>query len=116
MSPLAQMLQLVMLTSVVLVAVYFIFYRPTVEAENRQRRAIAGLRLGDEIVTTSGFIARVVDIREPDEGPVELLLDLGDGRLVRARTSAVAERLPRTDGADVADAGPKPESSVPARN
>lgn len=97
MSPLAQMLQLLVLTTVSLAAVYFIFYRPTVEAQNRQRRVIAALRQGDEIVTTGGFIATVVDIREPEEGPVELLLDLGDGRPVRARVNAVAERLPRPD-------------------
>jgi preprotein translocase subunit YajC len=98
-TPLAQMLQLVFFSCLVLGAVYFIFYRPTVEAENRQRRVVAGLRVGDEVVTTSGFIARVVDIREPDEGPVELLLDLGSGLVVRARTSAIADRLPRPEPA-----------------
>ena len=94
-APLAQMIQLIVLTCCALGAVYFVFYRPTVNAQNRQRRVIAGLRQGDEIVTTAGFIARIADIREPDDGPVELLLDLGDGRLVRARTTAVADRLPR---------------------
>lgn len=97
MTPLAQMIQLLVLTSVALGAVYFIFYRPTVDAQNKQRRVIASLRQGDEVVTTGGFIARVVDIREPDNGPVELLLDLGDGRIVRARTSAVAERVARAE-------------------
>lgn len=97
MSPLAQMIQLLVLTSSALGAVYFIFYRPTVDAQNKQRRVIAGLRTGDEIVTTGGLIATVVDIREPDDGPVELLIDFGDGRLVRARTSAVAERLARPE-------------------
>src|SRR5581483_5408101 len=96
MSPLAQMLQLLVLTTCALGAVYFIFYRPTVSAQNRQRRVIAGLRAGDEVVTTSGFIATVVDVHEPDDGPVELLLDLG-GVTVRARTNAIADRLPRPD-------------------
>jgi len=96
MTPLAQMIQLVVLTSLALGAVYFIFYRPTVEAQNRQRRVVAGLRPGDEIVTTSGFIARLLDVREDERGEVELLLDLG-GITVRARPSAVAERLPRPE-------------------
>lgn len=100
MTPLAQMIQLIVLATIALGAVYFIFYRPTVDAQNRQRRVIAGLRQGDEIVTTGGFIARVVDVREPDDGPVELLLDLGDGRIVRARTSAVADRIARPKPAD----------------
>lgn len=97
MTPLAQMIQLLVLTTCALGAVYFVFYRPTVSAQNRRRRIIAGLRRGDEIVTTGGLIATVADIRESEHGPVELLLDLGDGRLVRARTSAVAERLPRAE-------------------
>lgn len=96
MTPLAQMIQLVVLTALALGAVYFIFYRPTVEAQNRQRRVVAGLRPGDEIVTTSGFIARLLDVREDERGEVELLLDLG-GVTVRARPSAVAERLPRPE-------------------
>ena len=101
MAPLAQMLQLLVLTTVALGAVYFIFYRPTVAAQARQRRVIAGLRAGDEIVTSGGLIARVVDIREPADGPVELLLDLGDGKVVRALTSAVADRRPRPEEAPV---------------
>lgn len=103
MAPLAQMLQLLVLTTCALGAVYFIFYRPTVAAQERQRRVVAGLRVGDEIVTTAGFIARVVDIREPDDGPVELLLDLGSGLVVRARTSAVADRLPRPETSAAAE-------------
>jgi len=63
------------------------------------RRVIAGLRIGDEVVTTAGFIATVADIREPDDGEVELLLDLGGVR-VRARTNAVADRLPRPNEGD----------------
>jgi preprotein translocase YajC subunit len=96
MSGLSLMLQLLTFTAVALGLVYFLFYRPTVGAQNRQRRVIAGLRVGDEVVTTSGFIATVVDIREPDDGPVELLLDLG-GVTVRARTHAIADRLPRPE-------------------
>ncbi len=96
MTPLAQMIQLVVLTALALGAVYFIFYRPTVEAQHRQRRVVAGLRPGDEIVTTSGFIARLLDVREDERGEVELLLDLG-GVTVRARPTAVAERLPRPE-------------------
>ncbi len=99
MSPLAQMIQLIVLTSLALGAVYFIFYRPTVDAQHRQRRVVAGLQPGDQIVTTSGFIATLVEVDQLADGAEVLLLDLGDGRLVRARPSAVAERLPRLDAA-----------------
>ncbi len=102
MSPLAQMIQLIVLTSLALGAVYFIFYRPTVDAQHRQRRVVAGLQPGDQIVTTSGFIATLVEVDQLADGAEVLLLDLGDGRLVRARPSAVAERLPRLDAAVLA--------------
>lgn len=95
-APLAQMIQLIVLTSCALGAVYFIFYRPTVGAQNRQRRVVAGLRLGDRVVTLSGFLATVVGIEEMEDGETELLLDLG-GITVRARPIAVTERLPRPD-------------------
>jgi preprotein translocase YajC subunit len=114
MTPLSQMIQLVVLTACALGAVYFIFYRPTIQRETRQRRVVAGLRPGDEIVTTSGFIGTIVDVREPDDGSVELLLDLGDGRIVRARPSAVEERLPRRG--ERGEAGPEveEEQALPA--
>lgn len=96
MTPLSQMIQLIVLTSLALGAVYFVFYRPTVAQQNRQRRVVAGLRAGDEVVTTSGFLARVIDVREPDDGSVEILLDLG-GVTIRARPNAIADRLPRPD-------------------
>lgn len=96
MTPLSQMIQLIVLTSLALGAVYFVFYRPTVNQQNRQRRVVAGLRKGDEVVTTSGFIATVVDVREPDDGSVEILLDLG-GVTIRARPTAIADRLARPD-------------------
>ncbi len=97
MSPLAQMIQLIVLTSLALGAVYFIFYRPTVDAQNRQRRVVAGLQPGDEVVTTSGFLARLVDVDQLADGSEVLVLDLGDGRTVRARPGAIAERLPRNE-------------------
>lgn len=114
MTPLSQMIQLIVLTALALGAVYFVFYRPTVNQQNRQRRVVAGLRAGDEVVTTAGFIARVVDIREPDDGSVEILLDLG-GIEVRAIPNAIADRLARPDEREPgvpAVAGESAQSSV----
>ena len=102
MSPVAQMIQLVVLTTCALGAVYFVFYRPTVAREQRQRRVLAGLQAGDEVVTTGGLIATIVDVREGADGGTELLLDLGDGRVVRALPRAVEEVLARRAAEDPA--------------
>ena len=95
------MMQLVVLSTIMLGIVYFLFYRPTVDAQRKARRVIADLQVGDEVVTSSGFFGRVVEVTEPDDGPAVVGLDLG-GVTVRARVTAIAERLPRTEPAAIA--------------
>lgn len=85
------------LSLIVIVAVmgafYLIFIRPVQREQSLHRREIEELEVGDEVLTTSGFIARVKEIRRPEEGPVELVLELGPRVEVRAHTSAIARRL-----------------------
>ena len=102
MTSLQLMMQLVVFSTIALGTVYFLFYRPTIEAQRKARRVIAELQVGDEVVTTSGFFARVVDVSEPDEGPAVVSLDLG-GVTVRARVSAIAEIVARAETADAAE-------------
>jgi preprotein translocase subunit YajC len=72
---------------------YFAFLRPIQQQNRRQREQLANLRVGDEVLTQAGFIARIKDVRIPEEpGPTELILDLG-GVEVRAVASAIAQRL-----------------------
>jgi preprotein translocase YajC subunit len=97
MTSLQLMMQLVLFSTLALGLVYFLFYRPTVEAQRRARRVISDLEVGDEVVTSSGFFARVVGVSEPDDGPAVVTLDLGGGFQVRARGTAIAERLPRAE-------------------
>lgn len=97
MTSLQLMMQLVVFSTIALGTVYFLFYRPTVEAQRRARRVVANLQVGDEVVTSSGFLGRVVAVAEPDDGPAIVSLDLGSGLIVRARVSAIAELLPRPD-------------------
>ncbi len=92
MTSLQLMMQLVLFSSLALVLVYFLFYKPTVEMQRKARRVISDLQVGDEVVTQSGFIGRIVGVTEPDDGPAVILLDLG-GVTVRARVTAVAELL-----------------------
>lgn len=78
---------------------YFAFLRPVQQERARQRRELANLQVGDEVLTQGGLIAMVKEIQVPEEpGPTEVILDLG-GLDVRAYASAIAQRLPRKEQA-----------------
>lgn len=78
---------------------YFAFLRPVQQERARQRKQLANLEVGDEVLTQGGLIATVREIRVPEErGPTELVLDLG-GLNVRAYASAIVERLARPEPA-----------------
>jgi preprotein translocase YajC subunit len=96
MTSLQLMMQLIVFSTVALGIVYFLFYRPTVEAQRKARRVIADLQVGDEVVTTSGFYGRVVEVGEAEDGTTVVGLDLG-GITVRARVTAIAELLQRAE-------------------
>ncbi len=83
---------------VVIAALFYLaFLRPVQQQQKRQRQQLARLRVGDEVLTQAGFIARIKEVRVPEEaGPTELVLDLG-GAEVRAVASAIAERLTPAD-------------------
>lgn len=76
---------------------YFAFLRPVQKERAKQRRELADLQVGDEVLTQAGFIAVVKKIRVPEErGPTEVILDLG-GLEVRAYASAIVQRLPQAE-------------------
>ena len=78
---------------VIAVLFYFAFLRPVQQERKKQRQQLESLRVGDEVLTQSGFIAVVKDVRIPEEpGRTEVILDLG-GVEVRAVASAIVERL-----------------------
>lgn len=77
----------------VMAAFYFIFIRPARQEQRIHEETVRDLHVGDEVLTSAGFFARIKEIHTPEEGPVELLLDLGNGLEVRAVTSAIARRL-----------------------
>ncbi len=81
----------------VMAAFYFIFIRPARQEQKRLEETIRELRVGDDVVTTAGFFAHVKEIHTPEEGPVQLVLDLGGGLEVRALTSAIARRVGTAD-------------------
>ena len=77
----------------VLIAFYFMIIRPGRQEQEKVSRIIRDLHVGDEIITTAGFFATVRDITTPEEGPVELLLDFGNGTEIRALTTSVLRRV-----------------------
>ncbi len=82
---------------------YFAFLRPVQQHQKKQRNELQSLRVGDEVLTQAGFIARIKEVRIPEErGPTELVLDLG-GIEVRAVASAIVQRM------SVADTEPSAE-------
>lgn len=81
----------------IVVLFYFAFLRPVQQEQKKQRSTLHNLHVGDEVLTQGGFIARVKEVRVPEEkGPTELLLDLG-GVEVRAVASAIVQRLTPTE-------------------
>ena len=72
---------------------YFAFLRPVQQHQKKQRSELQSLRVGDEVLTQAGFIARIKEVRVPEaRGQTELVLDLG-GFEVRAVASAIVQRI-----------------------
>ncbi|MEX2159021.1 MAG: preprotein translocase subunit YajC [Dehalococcoidia bacterium] len=77
----------------VLLAFYIMIIRPARQEQEKVSQIIRDLHVGDEIITTAGFFATVRDITTPEEGPVEVLLDFGNGTEIRALTTSVLKRI-----------------------
>ena len=83
--------------AVIALLFYFALLRPVQQVRARQRRELADLQVGDEVLTQGGLIATVKEIRVPEQrGPTEVILDLG-GLDVRAHASAIAQKLGRAE-------------------
>lgn len=72
---------------------YVMFMRPAQKENERHRQQIRDLRPGDDVLTTSGFIATVKDIQVPQEGQTRIKLELAEGVVFTAVSSAIAQRL-----------------------
>lgn len=83
---------------------YLMFLRPVQKDQERHKKDIRELKPGDEVLTTGGLIARVVDIQVQAKGPARLSLEIAEGVVVQAYTSAIARRLAVADERQAADA------------
>ncbi|HYM16716.1 MAG TPA: preprotein translocase subunit YajC [Dehalococcoidia bacterium] len=77
----------------IVVAFYLIVLRPQQQEQSRQQKDIKDLQVGDEVLTTSGFLGTVKDVYVPETGPVQIVIDFGNGVVVSALTTAVAQRV-----------------------
>ena len=89
----------------VIVAFYFMFWRPDQKARERHKQQMRNLRVGDKVLTTSNFIATVRDIQVQDKGPSRLTLELAEGLTVTALPAAILERLPDESAAEAEKKG-----------
>ena len=77
----------------IVVAFYLIVLRPQQQEQSRQRKDIKDLQVGDEVLTTSGFLGTVKDVVIPDAGPVQIVVDFGNGVVMSALSTAIAQRV-----------------------
>ncbi|MSQ41918.1 MAG: preprotein translocase subunit YajC [Dehalococcoidia bacterium] len=75
----------------VVVAFYVVLLRPVLQQQRRRRRDVSSLAPGDEVLTTGGFYATVVEIRTTDAGPMELVLEIAPGVRLRGTPAAVEQ-------------------------
>ena len=77
----------------IVVLFYFILLRPVLDRQRRTKRDLAELSPGDRVLTTGGLLATVRRIEIQEEGPTEIVLDLGNQVEVRAVAGAIEKRL-----------------------
>ena len=85
------------LSFVVVVGIIFAFYlivlRPQQQEQKRQHKDIQNLQVGDEVLTTGGLLGTVREVYIPETGPVQIVIDFGNGILIHAVASAIAQRV-----------------------
>lgn len=77
----------------IIVAFYLIILRPAQQEQKKQKKDIADLQVGDEVLTTSGFIGTVREVYIPESGPVQIVIDFGNGVVMNALATAIAQRV-----------------------
>lgn len=103
----AVMWSVIFYTVLAVVAFYFILLQPVLKNQKAQRKAVAALQIGDEVVTTGGLIAEVVDVVSRPDEPTELILEIAPGVRVRAMTDAIQRRLTTLEAVET-PGGPEP--------
>jgi len=77
----------------IIIAFYLIVLRPQQQEQKRQQKDIKDLQVGDEVLTTGGFLGTVTEVYIPESGPVQIVIDFGNGVKISALSSAIAQRV-----------------------
>jgi preprotein translocase YajC subunit len=77
----------------VVLAFYFMFMRPIQKEQEQHKKQMRDLRPGDMVVTTSNFVARVIDIQVGEDGGTRVDLQIADGVIVKALPNAIMRLL-----------------------
>lgn len=77
----------------IIIAFYLIVLRPQQQEQKRQREDVKNLQVGDEVLTTSGFLGTVKDVYIPESGPVQIVIDFGNGVQMNALATSIAQRV-----------------------
>jgi preprotein translocase subunit YajC len=77
----------------IILAFYLIVLRPAQQEQKKQQKDIKDLQVGDEVLTTSGFLGTVKEVHIPETGPVQIVIDFGNGIVLNALASAIAQRV-----------------------
>lgn len=77
--------------ALVLGAMYFLLIRPQQKRAKTQRNLLAGLEVGDEVITVGGIIGRVVELHDR-----ELVIESGITQLRLVRGSIGSKIQPET--------------------
>ncbi len=75
-----------------IVIIYFLIFRPKVQAEKRHRERLTQIKRGDEIVTAGGIVGEVLHVKED-----RLVVKSGESRLVIQRDRVAEVRTPGTE-------------------
>jgi preprotein translocase YajC subunit len=82
----------ILLTAGLLLALYWFLLRPRLERGSR-RRDMEHLKIGDEVLTTGGFLGAIKEIEIPEHGPVQVVIDFGNGVEIHALATAIQQRV-----------------------
>lgn len=97
-------MEFILLPIAIVLLFYFILLKPMMDAQKKHRGNIATLDIGDEVLTTGGFFAIVLDIETQEDGPPVIVLEVAPGVELEGTPAAIAEVNPRGRPADDEDA------------
>lgn len=74
----------------IVVIFWFLLIRPQMKRNKQHRELVAGLSVGDEIVTSGGMLGTITEV-----GESFVSLELADGVVIKLQRHAVAQVVPK---------------------